>query len=49
MDALIKAKTKGTDIVVETFEKLKDLAKNTSCEDLLNPTVSRNEIENTYN
>lgn len=40
VDGLVKAKTDGTELVTEVFNNIKDYAKNTKCEDLLNPTVS---------
>ena len=39
VDAITKAYIEGKDALQGTFEQLKDLAKNTSCEDLLNPDV----------
>lgn len=39
VDGLVKAKTDGTELVTEVFNNIKDYAKNTKCEDLLNPTV----------
>lgn len=41
VEAVMKAYIEGKDVLTETFNKLKDLAKNTTCEDLLNPDLCK--------
>ena len=40
VDAAIDAKTKGTQMIKETYDKIKNYVMSTKCEDMFNPDVS---------
>lgn len=44
VDAFLEAKAKGTDMLKETYTKVKNYVKATKCEDMFNPDVSTMDI-----